>query len=266
VLEPEVSEPNPKSLVLIGYPAEVHVGHHLWESARALGLSVCLADSAEAYQATWLVRAVNWHLRQPTPAKLQAFSRQVVALCRGQGPAWLLATGLAPLTAETLDEVRGQGTACLNYLTDDPGNPRHRTPWFLRALPHYDRVFSPRQSNLAELRTAGCPTVAYLPFAYHPELHRPEEPDGEEERRRLASDVLLVGWADPDRVPVITQLIRAGLEVALYGGHCGAARPPRPSAARACPPARRLPQGMARGSGAPAILMTSECCTAAWRP
>jgi spore maturation protein CgeB len=162
---------------------------------------------------------INWHLRQHRPARLEEFSRHVLDLCRIHRPAWLLATGLAPLTAEAIDEIRALGAACLNYLTDDPWNPHHRTPWFLRALPRYDRVFSPRQANLADLRAASCPAVAYLPFAYHPELHRPEEPGGEEEHRRLACDVLFVGGSDSDRLPWITRLISAGLDVALYGGY-----------------------------------------------
>jgi hypothetical protein len=178
-----------------------------------------LANSEEAYRAPWLVRKINWHLRQHRPTRLEEFSRQVLDLCRLHRPAWLLATGLAPLTAHALKEIHGLGTQCLNYLTDDPWNPHHRTPWFLQALPCYDRVFSPRQANLGDLVARGCPCVVYLPFAYHPELHRPEEPGGEDERRRLACDVLFVGGSDSDRLPWITRLIRAGLDVALHGGY-----------------------------------------------
>lgn len=211
-------------LLLVGNPEESHVGGHLWRSARDLGLPVWLVNSTEAYEAPWWVRKFNWHLREHRPARLERFSRQVLEACHSRQPTWMLATGLAPVKAETLDDMRRLGIACLNYLTDDPWNPRHRTPWFLQALPRYDRVFSTRQANLADLRAVGCSSVNYLPFAFQPDLHRPEEADGEEERRRLACDVLFVGGNDPDRAPLIAHLIRTGMNVALYGGFWGRSR------------------------------------------
>jgi spore maturation protein CgeB len=107
----------------------------------------------------------------------------------------------------------------MNYLTDDPWNPRHRSAWFLAALPHYDWVFSPRRSNLDDLRRAGCRHVVYVPFAYNPALHFSEPPTTVDEQRQYACDVLFAGGADQDRIPWISALVRAGFHVALYGGY-----------------------------------------------
>src|SRR5205085_1718904 len=89
----------------------------------------------------------------------------------------------------------------VNYLTDDPWNRAHWAPWFLKALPHYFAVFSPRHANVYDLEKLGCQHVSYLPFGYDPELHFPEEaaPD---ERKSLEVDLLFVGGADKDRVPI----------------------------------------------------------------
>src|SRR5205814_1201375 len=110
--------------------------------------------------------------------------------------------------------------ARLNYLTDDPWNPAHRTSWFDRCLPRYDWLFSPRLANLDDLRRSGCSQVEYLPFAYCPELHFPESPS-ETEEEALAADLMFAGGADGDRVPLLAAAIEAGFDVALYGGYWG---------------------------------------------
>jgi hypothetical protein len=209
---------NPARLLLVGNPGSVHIGAHLYEAAQALGLPVHLCDIRQAFDAPrWRV-ALNWHLRSRRPSQLRAFSECVLQACRDFRPSCLLSTGLAPIDAQALIAIRGLGIARLNYLTDDPWNPAMRAAFFLRALPHYDRVFSPRQSNLDMLRNSGCPDVSYLPFAFAPAQHYCERAQPEEEGR-LASDVLFVGGADRDRLPVVAALIGAGLRVALYGGY-----------------------------------------------
>jgi hypothetical protein len=107
----------------------------------------------------------------------------------------------------------------INFVTDDPWNPAYTTKWFLRALPHYDHVFTPREANLDDLRATGCKRVSYLPFAYAPSLHFPEEPCSKEERREFGCDVLFVGGGDQDRLPWIAALQSSGLDIGLYGGY-----------------------------------------------
>jgi spore maturation protein CgeB len=83
----------------------------------------------------------------------------------------------------------------------------------------YDYVFSPRRATLSDLRSQGCLSACYLPFAYAPELHFPEAPTDENERTCLASDIVFAGGADRDRVPYMQALIQASFNVALYGGY-----------------------------------------------
>jgi spore maturation protein CgeB len=61
--------------------------------------------------------------------------------------------------------------------------------------------------------------VSYLPFAYAPDVHFPQPPASDADRRRFDADVMFAGGADPDRVRLLGSLIRAGLRVALYGGY-----------------------------------------------
>jgi hypothetical protein len=143
------------------------------------------------------------------------FGKGVVDLCARQDARWLLATGIAPLDASTLERLRGNGVRLLNFLTDDPWNPSHRAEWFLQALPQYDFVFSPRRANLADLAAIGCAAVVYCAFAYAPEAHYP----GQGNLIERAPDVVFVGGADADRLPYVHALAAAGLDMALYGGY-----------------------------------------------
>jgi spore maturation protein CgeB len=110
------------------------------------------------------------------------------------------------------------GVYRLNYLTDDPWNPAFRARWFLEALPLYDKVFSPRRANIAELVKLGCQAVEYMPFAFDHQLCYPQPADAKE-LSHLSADILFVGGADRDRIPVIAALAAAGFSIALYGDY-----------------------------------------------
>jgi spore maturation protein CgeB len=104
----------------------------------------------------------------------------------------------------------------MNYLTDDPWNPAHCAQWFLKAVPYYEHIFTPRRANIKDLERAGARAVSFLPFAYSQDIHVPDSssvPDSES-----AVDVIFVGGGDGDRVPYFSGLASAGFRLALYGG------------------------------------------------
>lgn len=208
-----------KKLLIVGNPEQTHVGAHLRNAARDLELKVKLSDTRKAGSSSILLTKFNWWMRGHRPPNLRKFSRQVVQLCREFSPSWILSTGLAPIEAWALKEIAELRVSRLNFLTDDPWNPVHRAPWFMKSLSLYDHVFSPRRANLDDLRGLGISQVSYLPFAYAPEIHfREPFATGEEEMPR-SSDVVFAGGADSDRVPIFAELIHAGFNVALYGSY-----------------------------------------------
>lgn len=206
-------------LLIVGNPDPIHIGAHLLNAARTLGLSVELCDSNAAFAASWPVAKFNWWLRGRRPSRLDDFSQKVVEACQRLQPTWLISTGISPITDWALEAIGKIGTQRLNFLTDDPWNPFHQAPWFMSALPLYDHVFSPRRANLEDLRLLGCHRVSYLQFAYAPELHFAEPPSTDVEKERFAADAIFAGGADRDRVHYMTALTKAGLNVALYGGY-----------------------------------------------
>jgi spore maturation protein CgeB len=144
------------------------------------------------------------------------YERMVLATAQDFRPTVLLAVGYCPIGTRTIRKLRNDGARCINFLTDDPWNPNLRGTWFFNALCEYDVIFTPRRSNIDDLSRLGCSHVEYLPFAYNPHQHfedpRPRS-DGP------GTDVLFVGGADADRVPLLHALVDAGLNVTVYGAH-----------------------------------------------
>ncbi len=207
------------SLILVGNPGPVHVGSHFDKGARNLPCHVTFLNAEEAFHSSRLIAKMNWSLCGHRPARLEEFSETVVRACREVQPRWLLSTGIAPITKDALQTAGALGVERLNFLTDDPWNSHHKAPWFMRALPHYDRVFSPRKSNLDDLHALGCPRVSHLAFAYSPETHFADPPATSDETSRFSSDMVFAGGADRDRLPYFAALANAGFRIALYGGY-----------------------------------------------
>jgi hypothetical protein len=207
------------SILIVGNPGEVHVGRHLLRAASDAGVRATLCDTTVAYAGSTVRRAYHWRLRGHRPANIAIFSKQVVAECRERQPSIVIATGLAPVDAEALLAIRDMGIQCVNFLTDDPWNEAHYARWFMEAVTEYDAVFTPRTANVSDLRALGCRQVAFLPFAYAPDVHFSDPPATPSERLQFDSDVVFVGGADRDRVDWMAPLISAGFRVALYGGY-----------------------------------------------
>jgi hypothetical protein len=175
------------------------------------------ADVRQAMNASrWVVR-FYWHVLDKRPPRLRAFNRSLTEMRRATGAEAFLSTGLCPVNARALSALGNAGVIRANFSTDDPWNPANGARWFLRALPEYDVVFTPRRANMADFYRIGCPRVEYLSFAFEPTVHFPEEPDP-----RLASrfgcDVAFIGHADADRLPYLDALAAAGLSVRVFGG------------------------------------------------
>lgn len=202
-------------VLVVGQGGEADVGAHYVAGAQQLGVAVQFLDAIAAQARSRLVRALLWRLGR-RPARLGAFSREVVQRAGEFEATHVLTTGFAPVSGAGLEELRLRGITSLNFLTDDPWNRAQFSPWFLKVLPRYAAVFSPRRANLDDLSALGCRAVSYLPFAYHPELHFPVPGASPTE---CAGDVLFAGGADADRLPYVRALLAAGLNVALYGGY-----------------------------------------------
>ena len=203
-------------LVIIGFSRPGHMGNYLVCAARQLGLDYQIIDASDADASSRIGRSFYWRMCGKRPARLHRFGTRVLAVCTEMRPDVVLVTGCAPPDRSHIVRLRELGARVINYSTDDPWNPALRASWFLSALPAYDAVFTTRHANIEDFRNCGIRSVHYLPFAYDPDVHRPwpdNLPTG------APSDVLFVGGCDEDRLPLISAIIDAGLDVALFGGY-----------------------------------------------
>jgi spore maturation protein CgeB len=203
-------------LLIAGYSSDEHVGSHFYHAARTLGIEASIYDARRAFEGPRLLAVAYWRLAHHRPPRLRQYAKGLVNECLKTGATVVLSTGIAPVTPRALIELKRAGIPVLNYLTDDPWNPNHFAPWFLKTLPYYDKVFSTRRANLEDLRQNGARCVSFLPFAYRPELHTLAPQPGE--RNGSGPDVVFVGAADKDRVPFMSALAKAGFRLGLYGG------------------------------------------------
>lgn len=201
-------------ILIVGNPDTVHVGSHFYRAARQMDLPVEMVDIRNAY-----AKGLGLRFFQKLSGGKPLYSRrfnQLLAKAVHQGaPDLVLVTGIVPVDPLTLQTIRESKAICVNYLTDDPWNPAQYAPWFIKALPFYDGVFSPRKENLEELKQLGCKSVSYLPFAYEPALHYPERGNP----LAHGTDVVFIGGADRERLPWIKAIIREKTGIHLYGGY-----------------------------------------------
>lgn len=203
-----------KSEVLIaGASGGSHIGASLWRAAQRVGIRTLLCDTNMAWPRHTIRQKFLWHYGGRRPLRMRLFEKLLLEKAAEFRPECIITTGMAPLTGSTIRLLRRMGSRCVNFSTDDPFNPRGRGEWFLKALPQYDVVFTPRRANEDELRARGCRKVVYLPFGYDDHLFHPIDdamPDAN-------SDLMFAGVGDEDRVPIIAAAISGGLRVRLYG-------------------------------------------------
>ena len=206
-------------ILIIGDRSGTNIGGCFERASNSLNFNARLIEARSAAEAPSWLRHINWRFRGHRPTWLKRFSREILETCYKWRPQYLITTGIAPIAKNVLDEISHLVIRKINYLTDNPWNPSHKAQWFIEGLPLYDDIFSVRRSNLKDLQQLACRRVAYLPFAYEPELHHPDPPKTPAEHTQFDCDISFIGCADRDRVPYITALISSGFRIGLYGAY-----------------------------------------------
>jgi spore maturation protein CgeB len=212
---------NSPRILLVGNPESHHLGAHLMEAATSLHWEGRIHDSRSAWSRNLWVNRIFHHLLAKRPPYFSRFNETLVEEFYSFRPQLVVVTGITPVSSGSLKLICGHGAKTVNFLTDDPWNPRNEAGYFWDSLRNYDLIANPRQVNLHQLRDHGCRRVEYLPFGYNPTYHFIESDVSLAERERFSCDVALLGGADGDRVPLARALAQAGFDLALYGGYWG---------------------------------------------
>jgi spore maturation protein CgeB len=166
------------------------------------------------------VQRIAYHLLG-RPLSYWTFNRTIADQARRFKPNLVLITKGAFIAPQTLKTVKSDtGAIMVNYATDDPFNPVISTRNLREGICLYDLYVCTKRAIMEDVRRAGCPNVAYVPFGYEPDLHYPEVPTTRVEVERFGSDVLFIGGADADRYPILHEVAAIpGLRLHLYGGY-----------------------------------------------
>ena len=194
-------------LLLVGNPGGTNVADSFLFAARQRRIEANLAPASSAFRANRLKTTVSWRLLGHRPPNLEAFSQRVLADARAMNATHVVATGLAPVTAEVLQQIEARRIV---FLTDDPWHPLFKSKWFMEALVHYDVVYTPRRANMDELARHGCADVRYLPFGYDPRYFYAES-------RPKDIDVFFAGGAEQQRVDYLKPVLEANRNTVLAG-------------------------------------------------
>jgi len=119
------------------------------------------------------------------------------------------------VTRRILSRLRREGIMLFHYYPDDHMHPNFTSPTALESIPDYDCILTPLPINISELNEKGAKRAEYLPFGYYPTIHHPVRVENKED----CTDVVFVGNRRPDRVEVLTHLVRSipGIKMKIYG-------------------------------------------------
>src|SRR5215469_14644847 len=193
------------------------------EAAQEAGYDYRFVDDAPYLRPleTSIVHKIGYRILGRRPLTSWAFNALLRDAARRFRPDILLAVKSPFIMPATLRQIKAEtGAILMNYATDDPFNRANATPDLRRTIPLYDVYACTKRAIMDDVARAGCRTVVYTMFGYKTSVHYPEVPAAGEEADRFRSDVVMIGGADADRLPVLEPLLAArDISLALYGGY-----------------------------------------------
>lgn len=211
-------------VLLVGIGEFFHVGAFFRNALDALGHERAFVDESAYLQPSMRshFHKAAYRLLRRRPLTYWKFNRDILERAKEFRPGIVIITGGRHISPQTLAQLRADtGAMLVNYATDDPFNPLNSSAALLGGIPFYDLYACTKRAIMADVGRAGCPNVCFVPFAYEPSLHFPEQPRSPDERSRFESDVVFIGGADADRSPYFEALVKAmpGVQLRLYGGY-----------------------------------------------
>lgn len=215
-------------VVIVGAAGGTNIAESLFRGANDLKVSAQLCDISISLSSFGLLNSLSWRLRDHLPPHPGRLAKQLAYILETTKPRAMVTVGVAPVEWSVIRTWRAAGVACGHFSSDDPWNPDLTARWHMQALKEYDAVFTPRRSNVQDLKDLGCRRVQYLPFGYDPHLavgyadligtskHSYIDPLA---CPALVGPSLFVGGADSWRVAFVRQYLESGADITLIGGY-----------------------------------------------
>jgi spore maturation protein CgeB len=207
-------------IMLVGVGLSHHVGSFFNRALKQLDLPHMFFDEWRYFSGlSNSVPQKIWRRIIKHPFYYQKFNFDLYLHSRKYQPDYILVTQGLYINPETLQKIKSYTKAVLiNYATDDPFNPNITTPDLVACVPIYDLYVCTKRRILTDIKKQGCKSVAYVQFGFDPAVHYVQSPLDPFEISHYSSDLLFIGGADPDRVPMMQEIISGkNINIHLYG-------------------------------------------------
>jgi spore maturation protein CgeB len=209
-------QPRDPNLIFVGGVGETNVATGYATAAATAGLSHQLIEYAGLFRWPLLWRVCRRIRRAPQEVWLvPSATARILQAGRPECRNVLLVCGLSQLPADVIGSAHAHGWHTGIYLTDSPWNRSLPYAVPLEQVTSYQRIFSPRRSDIAKLEELGVSHCTYLPFSYDPGQFYPEAVTDSE----CESDVLFVGGGDLARLPVIQAVLDLPIRTRIIGSY-----------------------------------------------
>lgn len=160
-----------------------------------------------------------WRRIFSRPIQYQKFNNDLLKIAIDYCPDVILITQGLYISPKTIIKIKNtQKSIFINYATDDPFNNQISTSDLLSCIPLYDLYACTKRRIMEDVEKSGCKNVAYVPFGYDPSVHFPQSLNGDSDIKRFSSDIIFIGGADMDRIPIMQSLIQdPSINLHLYG-------------------------------------------------
>lgn len=142
---------------------------------------------------------------------MKRINKNLIRQAKRFKPDILLVAGGFTIYPETILTIRDlDNIITANWIADYPLN----FDFHLKAGPYYDYFFTSGTDALEKYRKAGNKNGYWLPFACHPEIHKPMT-QAEEEKEKYGCDICFVGSNYPERIEILEKL--SGNNLGIWG-------------------------------------------------
>ena len=142
----------------------------------------------------------------PPDRMIAGLNQSVLQQARSFRPDLIFFIKAYHILPETLDRL-GEMAPRFVYMNDDMFNPVNQTPYFAANVRKFDCMLTTKSYNVREFHRAGAPNAIYIPNAYDPRVHYPEQPSPAE-RQRLEGDIGFIGAFRRSRANFLNDVAR----------------------------------------------------------
>ena len=206
-----------RNILIYGEPYEWAMAYNVQEVCRELGYRAQIFDFTK-----WLYRTRRATVANRIRDRLfvssvaKKINRDLVNVLTNEQFELLLVMKGVHLFPETIAAAKTRVGHVVNWNPDDFFNPLNSSRSLLASFPLYDCIFTPRRHLIGEYLDRGAKRVEALDWYYLPKLHYPVTVS-DEEKRRLASDIVFIGTWSPRREALLGAL--AGFDVRIWGAY-----------------------------------------------